>query len=174
MTTTTPAANSAKTTPVTLSRRYPAAPLVGVGVAVYNAQGQVLLVQSGKAPRTGKWGLPGGLIDLGETLAAAAMREVMEETGVTIAMGELVTTFEPIYYDSQGTVEYHYVVLEYWAHYLGGEPVAQDDAVAVAWVENDELERYALTGEQLAVLQKTYAAWRAAPPPHSFPTMPKL
>ncbi len=161
------------TTPITVSRRYPGAPLVGVGVAIYNAQGQVLLVQSGKAPRAGKWGLPGGLIDLGETLVDAAVREVTEETGVSIAIGDLVTTFEPIFRDAEGKIEYHYVVLEYWAHYLGGEPCAQDDVVATAWVESADLASYSLTPEQIAVLHKTFAAWRAASLPHS-PTLPTL
>jgi ADP-ribose pyrophosphatase YjhB (NUDIX family) len=108
--------------------------------------------------------LPGGLIDLGETLVAAAEREIKEELDITIAVGDLVTTFETIYRDSEGRVEYHYVVLEYWAHYVNGTPVAQDDAAAVAWVNNDELDAYSLTPQQLDVLQKTHAAWRAAPP----------
>ena len=149
------------TTPITVSRRYPGAPLVGVGVAIYNAQGQVLLVQSGKASRLGTWGLPGGLIDLGEKLVDAAKREVLEETGLTIEIGGLVTTFEPLTRDAEGKVEYHYVVLEYWAHYLGGEPTPQDDVVAAAWVDESALATYKLTPEQMAVLEKSYAAWRA-------------
>lgn len=153
-----------QTTPITVSRRYPGAPLVGVGVAIFNEQGQVILVQRARPPRQGTWGLPGGLIDLGETLVAAVEREVMEELGITIEVGDLVTTFEPIYRDGEGKVEYHYVVLEYWAHYLAGTPVAQDDAGAFAWARIDELPSYALTEKQLEVLNMSYAAWRAAPP----------
>ena len=155
------------TTPITVSRRYPAAPLVGVAVAVYNTQGQMLLVQRGRPPGKGTWGLPGGLIDLGERLTAAAAREVMEEVGVTIALGDLVTTYETILHDDEGKLEYHYVVLEYWAHYLSGTPVADDDAADVAWVGIDELPSYALNRRQLEILHKTYAAWRAAPPRHA-------
>jgi ADP-ribose pyrophosphatase YjhB (NUDIX family) len=155
------------TTPVTLSRRYPAAPMVGVGVAIYNTEGQVLLVQRGKPPRQGTWGLPGGLIDLGEPLADAARREVMEELGLTIELGALATTFETILRDDEGKVEYHYVVLEYWAHYLGGTPLAQDDAAAFVWASVAELNNYALTPHQHQVLAQTFAAWRAAAPPHS-------
>jgi 8-oxo-dGTP diphosphatase len=169
-----PQSTAPTTTPVTLSRRYPDAPLVGVGVAIYNAQGEVLLVQSGKASRKGTWGLPGGLIDLGETLVAAGIREVTEEVGVEIMMGNLVTTFEPIIRDAQGKVEYHYVVLEYWAHYVSGEPVAQDDVVASAWVASDDLGNYSLTPVQLNVLQQTYAAWHAAPPLQSHATTSSL
>jgi mutator protein MutT len=155
------------TTPITTPRRYPGAPLVGVGVAIYNDAGQILLVKRARPPREGTWGLPGGLIDLGETLVAAAEREVMEELGIPIAVGGLVTTFEPIYRDAEGRIEYHYVVLEYWARYLSGIPVAQDDAAAWAWVKAEELAAYALTPQQLAVLDQTFAAWRAASPPHS-------
>jgi mutator protein MutT len=143
-------------------------------VAIFNSAGQVLLVQSGKAPRAGKWGLPGGLIDLGETLVDAAIREVTEEVGVTIAVGDLVTTFEPIYRDAEGKVEYHYVVLEFWAHYLSGEPVAQDDVVASAWVDSADFDAYSLSPKQIEVLHKARAAWRAAPPLHSHPTTPSL
>jgi ADP-ribose pyrophosphatase YjhB (NUDIX family) len=156
----------APTTPITVPRRYPGAPLVGVGVAIYNPQGQLLLIQRGRPPGKGTWGLPGGLLDLGEKVVAAAEREVMEELGVTVAVGNLVTTFESIYRDAEGKVEYHYVVLEYWAHYLGGTPVAQDDAAAVAWVDEADLGNYGLTRRQLEVLKETFAAWRDAPPPH--------
>lgn len=154
------------TTPITVSRRYPGAPLVGVAVAIYNAAGAVLLALRGRPPRTGTWGLPGGLIDVGETLAAAAVREVMEEVGLTIEVGGLVTTYESIHPDAQGVIEYHYVVLEYWAHYQGGKAVAQDDTAALAWVDRADFDAYALTPEQLVVLRQAHAAWHAAPPPH--------
>jgi 8-oxo-dGTP diphosphatase len=155
------------TTPITVSRRYPGAPLVGVGVAIYNEQGELLLVQRGRPPGKGVWGLPGGLLDLGEKVEEAARREILEELGIPIALGALVTTFESIYRDAEGKVEYHYVVLEYWAHYVGGTPVAQDDAAAVAWVSAADMEAYSLTPRQLEVLAMTYAAWRAAPLPDS-------
>lgn len=152
------------TTPITAPRRYPTAPLVGVGVAVFDETGRLLLIQRGRPPGEGTWGLPGGLIDLGETLEQAATREVKEELGIQIAVGDLVTTFESIYYDAEGKIEYHYVVLEYWAYYLSGEPVAQDDAAAVAWADVTTFDQYSLTAQQLEVLHKAHAAWRAAPP----------
>ena len=155
------------TTPITVARRYPGAPQVGVGVAIYNEQGQVLLVQRGRPPGQGTWGLPGGLIDLGEPLHAAAAREVIEELGINVAVQEVVTAFESIHHDDDGRVEYHYVVLEHWARYQGGEPVAQDDAAACAWVAADQLDAYALTAQQRRVLDQTYAAWCAATPAHS-------
>jgi mutator protein MutT len=165
----TPAPSSPQTTPITTpitaARRYPQAPLVGVGVAVFNAQGDVLLVQRGKPPSQGQWSLPGGLIDLGETLADAARREVWEETGISIQVGELVTAFEPIERDDQGQVEYHFVVLDYWAHYVAGEAAAQDDAQAVAWVSPAKLDAYQVRPELFAVIHQGHAAWCAAQAP---------
>ena len=154
------------TTPITVSRRYPGAPLVGVAVAIYNAQGQVILIQRGRPPRQGSWGLPGGLLDVGERLESAAQREVKEELGLDVAIGGMVTTFESIHHDVAGMVEYHYVVMEYWARYQGGTPVAQDDAAAFAWVAADQLDAYALTAQQFEVLKQTYAAWRTGAQAH--------
>jgi 8-oxo-dGTP diphosphatase len=91
----------------------------------------------------------------------------MEELGIDVAVQEMVTTFESIHHDDSGRIEYHYVVLEYWARYQGGEPVAQDDAVAFAWADADQLDAYSLTAQQRKVLDQTYAAWRAATPAHS-------
>ena len=152
------------TTPITVQRRYPGAPLVGVGVAIYNDVGQVLLVKRGRPPGKGTWGLPGGLIDLGETLEAAALREVAEEVGLNVVIGGLVTTFETILRDDEGKLEYHYVVLEYWARYLGGTAVAEDDAEAVMWVDSSEFNTYGLSARQRVVLEQTYNAWRVASP----------
>ncbi|MCE7985410.1 MAG: NUDIX domain-containing protein [Caldilinea sp. CFX5] len=151
-----------KTKPITVSRRYPAAPLVGVGVVVLNGQGEVLLIKRGKPPRAGEWSLPGGLIDLGERLEDAARREVQEECGITIAIGGFVATFEPIIYDAAGEIEYHYVLIDYWATHLAGEAVAQDDAMAVSWSPVEQLAGFMLRSETQRVILTAHAAWRAA------------
>ncbi|RIK41437.1 MAG: NUDIX hydrolase [Chloroflexi bacterium] len=148
------------THPISVPRRYPPCPLVGVGVAVFNQAGQVLLVQRGRPPRQGQWGLPGGLIDLGERLEDAARREVREECGVEVLIGGLVATFEPIEWDDEGRVEYHYVVLDYWAHYLRGEAVARDDAAAVRWVDMEGLTQLPLNEATHDVIRRAYAAWQ--------------
>ena len=144
-------------------RRYPDAPLVGVGVAVFNPAGQVLLVQRGRPPGAGRWGLPGGLVELGERLVDAAVREVREETGVEIALGDLVAAFEPIHRDAEQRIEYHYVVLDYWASYRTGDARAQDDAAAVAWVAPTELDRYDVSRSTRDVIRQAHQAWAAAP-----------
>ena len=150
------------THPVTAPRRYPAAPLVGVATAIFRDDGAVLLVQRGRPPGQGQWGLPGGLLDLGETLRDGAVREVREECAVKIELGEIVGAFEPIEVDDEGNIEYHFVVIDFWARYLSGEPVAQDDAAAVAWVALGELGEYAMTDETHGVIRKAHEMWRAS------------
>ncbi|MEZ4677589.1 MAG: NUDIX hydrolase [Caldilineaceae bacterium] len=150
-----------KTEPIRVERRYPAAPLVGVGVVVFNAQGEVLLAQRGKPPRQGEWSLPGGLIDLGEKLEAAAKREVWEECAIAIEIGGLIAPFEPIVLDGDGQIEYHYVILDYWAKHLGGEAVARDDAVAVVWSAVNMLDRFQLRSDTHHMILRGYDLWLA-------------
>ncbi len=154
-----------KTKPITVSRQYPGAPLVGVGVVVLNAQGDVLLVKRGRPPRAGEWSLPGGLIDLGERLRDAAAREVREECGIEVAVQDFVATFEPILRDAAGEIEYHYVIIDYWATHLSGEAVAQDDASAVAWTPVAGLAPFQLRYDTLKVIGDAYAAWCARQTP---------
>ena len=152
--------SSLVTQPVTVRRQYPDAPLVGVAAAVFNAGGEVLIVQRGRPPRAGAWGLPGGLLDLGETLAAGAGREVREECGVEIAIGGIAGVFEPITRDDAGKIEYHYIVIDYWACWVSGEPRASDDAAAVCWVAVEKLAPYALLPDSLAVIQRAHELWQ--------------
>lgn len=122
-----------------MSREYPEHPIVGVAAVVLRA-GQVLLVQRGREPAKGLWGLPGGMLELGETVAEGVRREVWEECGVEIEVGPLVGVFEPMQRDDAGRLRYHYVVLDYLARYVGGELQAADDADDARWVSPAELE----------------------------------
>ena len=153
--------NNPSTTPISIPRRYPPAPLVGVGVVVFNAQGQALLIKRGNPPRAGQWSLPGGLIDLGEKLVDAARREIREECAIKIEIGDFVATFEPIERDAAGRIEYHYVVIDFWASHVSGEPVAQDDAAAATWVDIAALPALQLNAETHRVILLAYAAWQA-------------
>ena len=153
--------NAPTTQPVTVQRRYPQAPLVGVAAVVIDEGGRVLLVKRGSPPRAGSWGLPGGLLDLGERLADGARREVYEETGIVADVKEIVGTFEPLQLDSQGRIEYHYVVIDFWAQYVRGDACAQDDADDVIWAGAGELDRFHLNEETHTVVESALAAWRA-------------
>lgn len=119
--------------------RYPQAPRVAVGALVVKA-GAVLLVKRGKAPSNGKWAIPGGSVELGETLQQAAEREVFEETGIRIQAADPVYTLDFIERNRQGSVRFHYVIIDLAAEYLSGKIKAGDDADQAAWIPFAELE----------------------------------
>lgn len=159
-------ASQAPTQPVSVSRRYPGAPLVGTAVAVVDDQGRVLLVLRGRPPRAGTWGIPGGLLDLGERLVDGARREVREECGIEIEVHDLIAAFEPIVYDAEGRIEYHYVVLDYWGTLVSGEAAAADDAAAVAWASVEDMAPFALNESTTYVVVEAHRRWlaRRTPP----------
>jgi len=147
---------------VTVSRRYPNAPMVGTGVAIFNQAGEVLLVKSGKPGRKHPWGLPGGLLDLGERLEDGARREVWEECQIEVDLGDVVHVFEPIDWDKEGNVEYHFVVVDFWANYRNGTPTPGDDTVDIAWCSLEALVSYSLMPASHEAIRKAYAAWQGA------------
>ena len=136
-----------------MSREYPSHPRVGVAAVVLR-DNQVLLVQRGRDPGKGSWGLPGGMLELGETLAEGAHREVMEECGVEIEIGPLVAVFEPMQRDEDGRLRFHYVVVDYLARYVTGEPRAGDDADDARWVHLGALEWLLMRKETSDVIWK--------------------
>lgn len=119
-------------------------PQLGCG-AIVCRDDRVLLVKRGRPPRAGQWAIPGGKVHAGESLRAAAEREILEETSISIRAGEMVYQLEYIECDEAGVLAFHYVVLDFAGEYLSGEPCAGDDAAAVAWVRFDELAALALT-----------------------------
>jgi mutator protein MutT len=131
-----------------------------VAAVIFNDIGNVLLVERGRPPSQGLWGLPGGLLDLGETLAEGVRREVKEECGVEIAVGELIDVFEPIQRDVEDRVQYHYVVIDFLAHYISGEPRAEDDAAAIAWVAQGQLGDLAMSEKTRQVIHRGYQLWQ--------------
>lgn len=130
-----------------LQREYPLAPLVGVG-AVIVKDGRVLLVQRGTEPALGRWSIPGGLIEVGEALTEAVVREVLEETGLEVEPVELVELLDRIHRDGD-RIRYHYVIADYLCRVVGGVLDAASDAAAVRWVERKEWNR--LDADDLSV-----------------------
>jgi ADP-ribose pyrophosphatase YjhB (NUDIX family) len=119
-----------------MQREFPSAPLVGVGAVVVE-DGRVLLVRRGRAPLLGHWTLPGGVLEVGETLRSGVAREVLEETGLEVEPMELVELLERIYREGE-RVRYHYVIADYLCRVTGGVLHAASDADAVRWVERAE------------------------------------
>jgi 8-oxo-dGTP diphosphatase len=116
-----------------MSREYPDYPRVGVGAVVLDGD-RVLLVQRGGAPLPGKWSVPGGLVELGETTAEAARREVAEECGLEIELVDLAGVLDRVVRDADGRVRYHWVLVDYLAVSRGGRLCAGDDAADARWV----------------------------------------
>jgi 8-oxo-dGTP diphosphatase len=120
---------------------------VGVGGVVL-IDGRVVLIRRGKEPLRGRWVIPGGTVELGETLHEALVREMQEETGLVVRPREVVLVFDRIQREGP-TVEYHYVIIDYACDYLSGELRAGSDAAEVALVAPDELGRYDLPPQAL-------------------------
>ncbi len=125
-------------------REYPDAPRVGVGAVVLQ-DGHVLLVRRGRPPAQGKWSIPGGLVHLGETTEAAAVREVEEECGLTVRLGGVAGVVDRIIADPDGRVRYHYVLIDYLAIPESGELRPGSDAADARWVPIGEVGRYETT-----------------------------
>ena len=119
-------------------RRYPGRPLIGVG-AVIVENGKILLVRRVNDPNKGKWSVPGGLVRAGERLEEALKREIMEELGVEIETGDVACVTDEIFRDKNGDVEYHYVVLDFFAKIVEGVPRAMSDADEVRWFDLSEI-----------------------------------
>ena len=134
-----------------MSRDYPDRPVVGVGVVVWRGD-QVLMIKRGKPPRQGQWSLPGGAQKLGETLAETARREVREETGIKIALGDIIATLDLIDRDEAGRVRHHYTLVDFVAEGQEAALQAGDDAVDARWFSREEAGRLGLWSETLRVI----------------------
>jgi HAD superfamily hydrolase (TIGR01457 family) len=133
-------------------QEYPDRPRVAVGAVIIH-EGRVLLVKRGKPPSEGLWAIPGGSVELGETLQTAAEREILEETGIRIKAGDPVYTFDAIQKDHDGRVRFHYAIVDLLADYVEGEPNAGDDAHEVGWVRPHDLSALPMSRKTLDLLK---------------------
>ncbi|MGC2195910.1 MAG: NUDIX hydrolase [Terriglobales bacterium] len=138
-----------------MKREYPETPLVGVGAIILD-QDRVALVKRGHAPLEGKWSIPGGVLEVGETLRKAVIREAREETGLTIEPGELLGVFERVLPDEHGKMQYHYVLIDFLCRRVAGELAAGDDADEACWFRRDELPGLGLARETEEVILKGF------------------
>lgn len=144
---------------MTAAREFPDAPRVGVGAVVLDGE-RVLLARRGRAPSAGKWSIPGGLVDLGERLEAAAVREVEEESGLRIRLLGLCGVIDRVVRE-QDAVRYHYVIVDYVAECVGGRLEAGSDAAEVRWVAVGDLAQYETTDGLVDMIHKALVIQRA-------------
>ena len=138
---------------MTIRRAYPEAPIVAVGAVVMDHD-SVLLVQRGREPQKGAWTLPGGAVELGETLEQAVRREVLEETGLEVEPLRMIEVLDGIHRDSHNQVAYHYVLIDFACEVLGGVLCCGSDALEARWVSSRDLPAEDLDEASLAVILK--------------------
>ena len=147
---------------MTDDRRYPQRPIVGVGALIFH-RGRILMAQRGKEPLKGWWSLPGGALEVGESLDCAVRREVREETGLEIEPLSGFEIFERIMRDEAGAPEYHYVLIDYVCRVTGGTLCAGDDVSRVEWVRPEGLKDLQITEGTLEVIEEAFRKRRRRP-----------
>ena len=143
-----------------VEREFPLSPLVGVGGVVVH-ESRVLLVQRGTEPLKGRWTIPGGLVDVGESLREAVIREVKEETGLDVEPVELIELLDRIHREDE-RVRYHYVIADYLCRMTGGTLGAASDADAARWVERSEWNSHSILAIDPITTRVIEAAWQRA------------
>ena len=150
------------------SRQYPERPIVGVGAVIVD-EGKVVLIRRKYEPLKGQWSLPGGMVEVGETLEAALTREMLEETGLSVDVGPVIEVFDRISHDEERRVRYHYVLIDYLCWPSGGTQSgtlrAGSDVDAAIWVDPATLAQYSLTEKATSVIQRGLTLAREAPRP---------
>ncbi len=136
-------------------REYPDAPLVGVGALIIDS-GRILLVKRGHPPLAGEWSIPGGVLELGETLREAAVREAREETCLDVEAIELLGVYDRVLRDDAGRILYHFVLIDFRCHALAGEAHAADDADEVRWFTPAEAAVLPLAEDTAQVIRQAF------------------
>ena len=139
-----------------MQREFPELPLVGVG-AVIIENARVLLVKRAHPPLVAQWSIPGGVLEVGEMVREAAIREVREETGLIVEPGDLLGVYDRVLRNAEQRVQYHYVLIDFLCRPAGGELQAADDATEVRWYTCEELPVLRLAEDTLDVIRKGFA-----------------
>ncbi|HZM94184.1 MAG TPA: NUDIX hydrolase [Vicinamibacterales bacterium] len=145
-------------------RMYPDRPYVGVGAVIVH-EGRVVLVKRRFEPLAGTWSIPGGAVEVGETLEACVAREMLEETGFVVEVGPVIEVLDRITHDDASRVLYHFVLVDYLCWPIGGELRAGTDVAEAVLAEANDLDRYALTDKARAVIERALELARDMPPP---------
>jgi ADP-ribose pyrophosphatase YjhB (NUDIX family) len=142
-----------------MNREFPELPLVGIGSIIIEND-RVLLVKRAHPPIQGQWSIPGGVLEVGELVRDAAIREAREETGLVIEPGELLGVYDRILHNAEKRVQYHYVLIDFLCRVVGGELRAASDAAEVRWFTREELGALMLAEDTQDVIQKGFAKLR--------------
>lgn len=149
------------------SREYPERPVVGIGGVIID-RGRTLLIRRGSEPLRGEWSIPGGTLELGESLEEGVARELLEETGIMVRVLELIEVFDRIYAEDGKIAaqvlakpRFHYVIVDYLCERIGGEPRAGSDVTEVAFALEEELAKFHLTETATRILKKAFRMERA-------------
>ena len=138
-----------------MNREFPDRPFVGIG-AIIIRDDRVVLVKRAHPPILGQWSIPGGVLEVGELVREAAVREAREETGLTVEPGELLGVYDRVLRDGERRVQYHYVLIDFLCRPVAGELQAASDAAEVRWFRREELPALNLAEDTLEVIKKGF------------------
>jgi 8-oxo-dGTP diphosphatase len=138
-----------------MKRDYPDRPIVGVGAVIIH-EGRALIVQRAYEPRKGEWTVPGGVLEVGETLRAGVEREVLEETGLVVKAGDVVDVFENIWPDANGKTEFHFVLIDFMCELISGDLKPATDVSNARWITPNELPSLELIGKTSLAIRKGF------------------
>lgn len=144
-----------------MRREYPDRPIIGVGGVIFRGQ-SVLLAKRAQPPFSGQWSLPGGAVELGETLETALKREIKEEASIEIEIGGLIRLVNRIIYDENDEVQFHYVIAGYWGWSKTGQPVANSDISEIKYADISQIRNFQLDSDTLKTISMGLEEYRMA------------